>query len=707
MILLVVLAVDLLIDRVFKMDFAQRTIMLVAMGAVASVLFYWRLIRPLMFRPTTDALVYEVEEKNQDLKESLISAVQLSRRGDLTGLGFSPSLATATIERGISQAESINFGTAIDSKRNASNWGLLLLAMGLFVALGVGIAQSTFLATWFNRNLMLGSAQWPQSTYLIIQGVENGQLVLPRGIDHRQLVEVSPDSRVKDVEVSIEIDGPSGTSFNPMKATGKKDGTEFAFIFHNVSAEFRFRARGGDDVSKWVSVTLVEPPSIGQLELSVRMPAYTGVESLPLVGNGPHSVLAGSQLLVRATSNKPLRECLVELGDETFVLKAGADGKTFVGEIPGDGKTLAGGEYAFRLTDQTGLQSIRPTKFSISTREDAPPKVRASLLGSSGVVVPRARIPVSLDAKDDFAITKLEFACQWKSGDDENMKAGSARVDVGPLTSEPNETVTELADVRVLDLIPLKLEAGTSFRLTLEATDNRPETPGVGVSQEFLLRIVTGEELRADLLRREIEQRKAFEQAYDAQLELMAELQAVAAMKPRAGQDQPNFDNEREKRMIALTREQKGIGTSLNRIGNRFEEFLVEVKNNRLDEQENELAPEQRIEKRFDEGIIRPIRELDQDFVSLATRHIDNCRRAATKPVELRESVEATVAVQQEILSRMKRILNSMMDSENFQEVINKLLEISAAEKRLIQESKDRSKPGDIFDDTDDIFDKE
>ena len=61
-----------------------------------------------------------------------------------------------------------------------------------------------------------------------------------------------------------------------------------------------------------------------------------------------------------------------------------------------------------------------------------------------------------------------------------------------------------------------------------------------------------------------------------------------------------DFLADQESKLIATVREQKSIGTAIATVADRFEDFLVEIKNNRLDEAENEIAPDQRIETRFD-----------------------------------------------------------------------------------------------------------
>ncbi|MEL7497463.1 MAG: hypothetical protein AAFN77_07625 [Planctomycetota bacterium] len=706
LVILAVLAVDMALDRLFKMDFAQRLVMLVVMVASIGFYFAWKVIRPLFARASDTALIYEVEQKHPELKEALISSFQLSRE-NVAQHGMSRALADATIEQGNRQAADLNFGDALNLPKSRWNAGLLLAGLLVIGMLGWGVTSNSFLKTWFNRNVMLGNDQWPQQTYLEIAGVKDGKLTISRGSDHRQLVYVSENSSVKDVSVSLVVDNPAGRSVLPMKPTGKSSGREHLFTFHNVSSTFRFRARGGDEATDWVEVELVEPPSIIDLKLESRLPEYTRVEKESLVGSGPHSILRGSSLEIGIKTNKALSSAALRFGDERFDMSRASSDQDYSLTVPSEGE-LKGGEYEFELVDQADVASNRKSKFKVVIKEDKPPKVRANLLGISGEVVPRAMIPTSYQAADEYGLAKLTFDCKWKSGDQEDSPIRSELITIANDGQEGllEEPTNRVQTVTVLDLTQLKLEPGISFKMRVAAQDFYPEDDNIGYSQEFLLRVVTESQLRASLLRREIEQREAFNQAYEKQLALATELQAIQVRQRPNDVTEDDFRAQQEARLIAAVREQKSIGTAIDAVANRFEEFLVEVKNNRLDEAENEIAPEQRIEARFDEKIIQPIRRLDAELISLAVRHMDGCRVNANDPEELANSATRADGVHQQILLDMKNILAAMSDSENFQGIINDILEIKR-DTEAINKGIDQKKPGDsdIFD-NDDIFNK-
>ena len=712
LILLGILVVDMFLDRMFKMDFSQRLIMLVVMMVVAALFFFWRVFKPLQNRPSDDALLYQIEQKNKSLNEGLISSVQLAREKDFESVGVSEQLARATIRDGVKRAESVDFTNVLDGDKYKANLGLLIASLIGFGILGIGINQTNFLGTWFNRNVLLKDDQWPQQTYLEIDGVKDGKLVLPRGADRRQFVLVSERSTIRDVSVDLEIDNSGGRTIQSMKQTGKLEGRQHSFVFHNVSSQFRFRASGGDDVTEWIDVELVEPPALNELKLQAKLPEYAAREPIALSGGGPHAVLRGSQLLIEGNTNKPLSQATLLADDVQHELQLADGGMSFTGTIGSGDKPLTGGQYEFALMGKGGLKNSRRSKFTITVREDVPPKVRASLKGITGLVGPRAMLPVELEAADEYGMTRLQFDANWKNGDTEESATVEQVFEIANLATraadnpEAGPWVKESTNA-ILDIMPLGLKPGTSFRFTVAAVDNNPAPPGIGKSQEFLLRVVTEDKLRSDLLRREDEQRKAFEAAYERQLELSTELESAAAMRPATGQTEDEFHAARELKMISLVRDQKGIGTSIDRVATRFEEFLIEIRNNRLEEAENAVAPGRpTIDERYNQKIIEPIRRLDEEMISIASRYLDKCRRNERDATELNKSVEDTLLVQQEILTEMKKILVAMNDSKSFQDFLNALLEIKSMETSIINELEKKLEPKDIFDDEPDgIFD--
>jgi len=607
---------DMVFDRFFKMDFSQRVIMLCLMGGGLLTIAVLKIFKPLSHSTTDDALILEVESKNRDLKESLISSVQLGRSQNVEGKGMSPSLVQATIEQGIERSKSISFTNALNQKRGMVNWLLLAVAALGIGGIGFGVASGNeFLGTWFNRNILLKNELWPQNTYLVFPQANDGLIIGTRGRDLKVLVQVDSErSTVKDVDVELEIDDGQTRSRQQMKKTGKDSDYQHLVIVRNVTSEFRVRARGSDEITEWVKVELVDEPVVTSLQLIAELPEYVGQNRIEkLEGSGPHSVLTGSRLKLVAKVNKPLSVARLNLAGDSFPLVK-TDELTYTLNLPESGPLL-GGKYIFDLEDLAGKKSEKPVSFGIKIRQDKPPLVRASLNGISGLVVPKAVLPFSFSANDEYGLTRLAIKYSYQAG--ESSIPVEKIVDI-PL--EFDEEATDKSSIETgfrLDLRPDEIPVGVTLKLNILAWDNQPQptldenesgenenepdTPnGVapGQSREFLLRVVTEDELREDLLRREVEQRGAFEQAYTNQLDLQSELRGLAAALPvkadsESEQDRINaeFFEEREVMLLALLRRQKIIGTNIIAVAERFKTFVVEAENNRESEKKINLGP--------------------------------------------------------------------------------------------------------------------
>ncbi len=722
LLVVVLLAVaDMLLDRVFKMDVAQRAIMLALMLATLIVVAYRRLIRPLAVSPSDDALVLEVEQKNRDRGQSLISGFQLARASNASMKGMSPSLVNASIEAANRRAQAIDFSTALNKTAAARNRVWLGAGLAACAAMVIGAMTNDFVQTWFNRNILLGSRQWPQATYLQIMGVVDGQLSVDRGADHDLKIEVTEISRDKDVSVQVEFETGTKRSNQAATATGRLDGREHQLLLRAVNSEFRMRAVGGEATTEWVDVRLVEPIDVKELRLIVELPSYVGGQQ-PLVGSGPHSVLTGSKLHIEVESNLAIESAQLKWNESTLggnESTATSDGRFPMQKIdathfhltlPSESSAteLRGGRYSIELIGERGRKNLRPIAFQITISDDKAPKIAASLSGISGLVVPRAQVPVSFKAIDRYGLATTSVEYQWKTGDDnvapQTGVACQRALAPTDIQWSAMEQEFSYAGSEAFDLQPLAIQPGEVLRFTVNAQDNQPAGIGVGKSREFLLRVVTEEELRADLLRREIEQRALFQQERTNQLQLLTDLRALAASALSA-----DVLAERQQTLIEFQNRQKNVGTNLFQVAERFAGFLEEAKNNRLDESEKAITDQIEgqsqtivsLQTRYAQRIIEPIRNLDSTEVYLASQSLEEARGLLGEPAKFAETANQTAELQESIVRRMDQILSAMEDSQTYQEIVNQVIALKRLEQGLLDSIKTKQKkPGqlDIFD---------
>ena len=671
-------AADLVLDWLFRMDKAQRAVMLVLMLGGIGWLVFRRLVRPLSATMSDDALALSVEARHKELGQGLISALQLARLEGIEGRGMSRALVEQTVLRGTKAAAGIDFAGVLDGREFRLNAVLLALALVVFGAIGVGAAlRDSALNIWFNRNILLGDRSWPQQTYLVIERVnKEGAVVFPRGEDWTQLVSVTPESKVIPETVLLDFRRTTGRAPLAMK---KKSQRQFEATFANVIVAFEFRARGGDAVTSWVRVELVEQPAVANLKLIVTPPKYTGGKPEELAaGRGPYYVLAGSTLALSGAPNKPLVRGELELDGELFVAPKDAkpEDRHFHGKVPllsGGGLQLGGavpidklviGTYTFDLEDTLGLTSRRPMIFAIRKRADREPRVRVRLIGVGGMVVAKARVPFSCRVSDDYGITAGSVAYRWK-GDDPMIEATTGSIAFEQLKDKFGRSELALEDV--IEIEPLKIPTGTGLSFRFEAADNDDVNGhNIGRSSEFLLRIVTEEELRSDLIRREKEQRQEFERLAKNQDELLTDTRALEA----AAKTLPDLEAQQKDLLMQLHKRQKLVGQNTAAIAERMASIVVEIQNNRLEEDGGKMQTQ------LTKEIIEPMREVAGGLVPQVLTGLDKSRRQSAVIAERSAALAETIARQAEAAAKMKEILEHMAKSEAFQEAVNLLYEI-------------------------------
>src|SRR6187402_441406 len=128
---LALFAVDLAIDWLFRLDRAQRFVMLALMlGAIAWAIHRW-LVRPLSADMTDDALALRVEAANQRLGQGLITALQFARMDQSEQRGMSPTLVRQAVLSGVQIAQEVSFASVLDRQRFQRNVAVLLSAVAL------------------------------------------------------------------------------------------------------------------------------------------------------------------------------------------------------------------------------------------------------------------------------------------------------------------------------------------------------------------------------------------------------------------------------------------------------------------------------------------------------------------------------------------------------------------------------------------------
>ena len=264
-------ALSFLLDRVFKLEIVARVvILLAAIGAVGYVV--WRYLTSRVRNvPGEDPLAIAVEARFPELKDRLISAIQLSREPNPERYGMSPQLIGEVVADAIEPVSKIRFRDVLAKKRLAKVVVLGLLGVSALVAWAAADSESS--SIWFQRNILLQNVRWPQRTYLRIdpERFPGGVARIVRGADivvtALSIGEVHPE---RVTIFFLDTEGARG------KATMKADLEQHTYRheFQEVAFPITFHLEGGDEVTDEFRVDLMEAPEAEDVEVEVSFPDY-------------------------------------------------------------------------------------------------------------------------------------------------------------------------------------------------------------------------------------------------------------------------------------------------------------------------------------------------------------------------------------------------------------------------------------------------
>jgi hypothetical protein len=669
---------DFLMDRFFKMDRPQRLVMLVIMGLVAGWAIIKYLLRPMGAKVSDDALVIQVEKGKKGAGEALISALEFSRIDWSEHENVSMTMVDQTIKEGERLGRKVNMKRVLNDNRfrlNLVGGGFLTM---LVIGAGVWICldKASPAATWFNRNIMLGESQWPQDYVLQVDGADGGRLVIPRGDDWPLTAKIADGYRSLPEEVKLEIRTARGTRVEVMADMGEH--LKFQSMLSAVSEDFEFRVVSRKFASEWASTVLVDRPEVEEMGLKAIPPSYTaaGEQELP-PGSGPYYLLDGSSLQIRGRANKPLKSATLIAGETKLPLEVRENmfgGEVFAGSVVAGTYWVEVEDFEELLlpgaTELRGLGAREPARFKVRLKADKSPDVRATLQGVSGLVVRNARVPLSAVIDDDYAVNDIKIEYAWKEDRSEQDETTGA-IDPAdkPVQQEPNRATVDTA----LEVDSFGAPENSRLSLRVTAKDNDTiNGPKVGESTRLLLRIVSEGELRADLLRREKEQRQLLGELVKTQDLVLTDTQAVQAdLRGLAALEKKQRDA-----IVRMQKRQKLLGSNLEPMIERLVNMVAEVENNRLDDEQGALKI------RIMENVVAPLRVAFENLSPLAVIALENARRsedADARNALFTESIQR----QQEVIVQMKAAMKNMVENEDFQLALNLLYEIQKTQQDL------------------------
>lgn len=483
---IILLAADMLLDWWLDLPRGVRGVLLaVVLGATGALI--WRFIlTPVRRQPDDDAVALTVEKAHPEFRSRLISSIQFPRPGVIAP-GSAASLARMTIAETEELARPMNFTEVISAKelQKVLLWSFAVVALGVFSFMYGGRVSSDLLQRAF-----LSSIPVPRHTRVEVM---TGSTRIGRG-DALRIAAEARGVVPRSGKLVLKMSGRRTQEY----ALEKDKEDRFARTLENVQESFDYTVKLNDGVSRSHRVEVVPRPSTASIECEQVYPGYTRLPNARRA-LGDLSLLAGSRLKLTAVATRDIRQAAVRLAGLSNAIPVQLDPqkpRELRAEFVIPPKGLTG--FSIEMLDTDGMESRDPAIYRIDVIPDRAPKPRISYPDRREELVTRAALqPIAFEAADDFQIAKARL--KYRVGESEEGELKTIELDLG---TNALKSVRNVYPWSIRDFQPPLIE-GTRIEFWLEAEDNNDVTgPGVGVTEHQLLRVVSENEKRADLLNR-------------------------------------------------------------------------------------------------------------------------------------------------------------------------------------------------------------
>lgn len=656
--------------------------LLAAAAALGLFCLAWVALRRAWAPLSDHSMAVLLERRFGAFEDSLLTAVELTGRDELPDFGRDMLAHTCD--------EAWRHSRQVDLRRVFNRAPLVRSAVAAAVMVlsivTLAVASPDVLRFGLERLTAKTDQPWPRQTQLRIDGFDNErrEAVVARGADfeiHVQAEAAPPSVVPQVVEVRYRADDGRRERYTMVRegiaVPCEDEYQDYRFTFNSVPASLSFDVVGGDARLRDLRIRVVESPSLS-MRLQCEYPVYTGRLPAEVPATGVVPLPIGTRVIIKARATKDLRQVRVELPDgeqgrtsQTVELAGERDFNFTLERLEAD-TTLS-----FQVLDTDGVRNRAPVQLALSAVPDAAPQVEVQLEGIGPAITPRARLPLAGKVADDYGVARV-----WAeySVDEAEPKSQELAAAAGP----PEVTVDAAIEAAELGLQP-----GAKLSLGAKAADNRDlpdgSGPNVGQGERFLLEVVTPDHLLTLLETRELNLRQRFESILQEVTETRDSLAATEAPEggdATAGQGAVLRVERARQNGQKNAEETRGVA-------NAFEDIRAELINNRVDTEELRIRLKDRIADPLRRIVDSLFPEFDRRVEALQKQVAGGSGQASAQAAAELAAIELAAVEQADaIVVEMQKVRDQMLELESFNEAVDLLREIIAAQQQVNERTK-------------------
>jgi len=369
------------------------TFRIVTVAVFVGLLFYG-LVWPLRRRVTDAQVAMYLEECDPTLEAAIISAVEATSGGG--SAAHSPRLVEKLVEQAIEQCRTLDHGRAIERTSVQRHAGALA-AVAAILALALAFGPS-YLRHGLSALLTFQSAA-ASSPYSI--EVTPGNTKVPRGADQTVKAKLVGFTS-SDVSVMMRI-APNGSFDRVPLIASAQPGAFEGMLFHLEKPTEYYVESNGVRSGKFM-LEVVDLPTVQQLDLEYRFPAYTGLAPRKAEG-GDVAAIRGTDVVLHVVPTMTTPDGKILLSDGgALPLTRQADG-SLTGSFP----IKSQGFYRIELTGPHGEKVEASPQYTIDVIDDQPPSVHFTKPGRDSQASPVEELFLEARADDDYGVKSLQL----------------------------------------------------------------------------------------------------------------------------------------------------------------------------------------------------------------------------------------------------------------------------------------------------------
>ena len=449
-----------------------------------------RLIGPMRVSIAEKDVALAVEARFPEIRQELISAVELGHTlttsGEASLRSQSAAMIAQVVARASERAATLPLADILSPRRTIRVWAI---AIGVAAIAATAVLPRLEAFGVFLRRAFGVGIDYPRRTHLHVELPDQESEFRIERTDGEAIVTLAAGA---DLPVLVRADGvvpresflivEGGRGLPASIGMTQRPGERFRHVFRRVQGEFSFFARGGDDDrgDLVVHVRSIEPPLVSGVDATLEFPAYTGLEPQRRAG-GAIEALIGTHVTLEVSTTSPVTHAELRLVQAASTIRLEPSrleddsgvGRRFTGSFD----VVSSDQYEVYLVGPQGIANPRPASYPILAVEDHAPSGR--ILDPAGddvqVVLRTARIPLRLEARDDFGIARIALATAI--GGSEQVR----RQDLLAVATPPqpqDALVVELLEVSTLGVDGTGAQDGDAIALEVALTDNRAPDAG-------------------------------------------------------------------------------------------------------------------------------------------------------------------------------------------------------------------------------------